>query len=100
MPLSQTDFPSEVQVAFFMYSLLSDVWEGMSGVYMGKDWSSAEFVFKTYEVENPKEILYFMKMYERETVSQKAEETEKKRKEAEKRAKSGGKNFTPNSVQR
>jgi len=83
-----------------MYSLLSDVWEGMSGVYMGKDWSSAEFVFKTYEVENPKEILYFMKMYERETVSQKAEETEKKRKEAEKRAKSGGKNFTPNSVQR
>jgi len=41
-----------------------------------------------------------MKMYERETVSQKAEETEKKRKEAEKRAKSGGKNFTPNSVQR
>jgi len=69
-------------------------------MYMGKDWSSADFIFRTYEVENPKEILYFMKMYERELISQRAEEAERKRKEAEKKAKSGGKNFTPNSVQR
>jgi len=100
MPLSQTAFPSEVQVAFFMFSLLSDVWDGNVGMYLGKDWSSADFVFKTYEVESPKEILYFMKMYERELIAQRAEEADRRRKEAERKAKSGGKNYTPNSVQR
>ena len=29
MPLTESDFPTEVQVAFFMFNLLSDVWEGM-----------------------------------------------------------------------
>jgi hypothetical protein len=95
MPLSQMDFPSEVQVAFFMYNLLSDVWDGMSGMYMGKDWSSADFIFKTYKIENPKETLYFMKLYEREVISQRAEEAERRRK-AEERKASSGKNFTHN----
>jgi len=95
MPLSQSDFPSEVQVAFFMYSLLSDVWDGMSGMYMGKDWSSADFIFKTYEVENPKETLYFMKLIEHQNMAHKAEQSERKRK-AEERKASSGKNFTHN----
>jgi hypothetical protein len=97
MPLSPLDFPAEVQVAFFIYDLLSDVWEGTSGMYMGKDWSSADFIFKTYEVENPKQILYFMKMYERENIAQKAEESERKRKEQERKSKqSSGKQYTHN----
>jgi len=97
MPLSPLDFPAEVQVAFFIYDLLSDVWEGTSGMYMGKDWSSADFIFKTYEVENPKQILYFMKMYERENIGQKAEESERKRKEQERKSKqSSGKQYTHN----
>lgn len=97
MPLTQSDFPAEVQVAFFMYNLLSDVWDGMSGMYMGKDWSSADFIFKTYEIENPKEILYFMKLYERETISQRAEEAERNRKEQERKSKqNSGKQYTHN----
>jgi hypothetical protein len=95
MPLSQSDFPSEVQVAFFMYSLLSDVWDGMSGTYMGKDWSSASFMFKTYEIENPKETLYFMKLIEQQNMAYKAEEAERRRK-AEQRKAGGGKNYTHN----
>jgi hypothetical protein len=97
MPLSQSDFPSEVQVAFFMFSLLSDIWDGMSGMYMGKDWSSANFLFKTYQIEDPKEILYFMKLYERELMSQRAEESERKRKEEERKSKqNSGKQYTHN----
>jgi hypothetical protein len=97
MPLSYSDFPSEVQVAFFMFSLLSDVWDGMSGMYMGKDWSSADFIFKTYEINNPQEILFFMKLYERELMSQRAEEAEKKRKASERKSKqSSGKQYTHN----
>jgi len=99
MPLTYSDFPSEVQVAFFMFDLLSDVWEGMSGTYMGKDWSSANFLFETYEIEDPRQTLYFMKLYEREVMAQRAEEAEQRRKKEEQKAKRG-RNLTPNSVER
>jgi len=100
MPLSHSDFPSEVQVAFFMFSLLSDVWDGTSGMYMGKDWSSVDFLFRTYEIDNPRDTIYFMKLYERQLMSQRAEEIEKKQKEEERKAKqNSGKQYTHN-VQR
>ena len=96
MPLEPSDFPEEVQVAFFMFSLLPDHWEGMSGTYMGKYWDGIDYFFKLYEVENPRQILYFMKLYESEIVSYKAQKTEQKRKADERKAKSGGKNYTHN----
>lgn len=96
MPLEPSDFPEEVQVAFFMFSLLPDHWEGMSGTYMGKYWDGLDYFFKVYEVEDPKTIVYFMKLYEREIVSYKANQADKKRKAEERNAKSGGKNYTHN----
>ena len=98
MPLSSSDFPEEVQVAFFIFSFLSDSWEGMSGSYLGKDWTQCNQLFELYEVENKKETLFFMKLYENVLVSHKAEEAEKKRKAEERKAQSagGGKNYTHN----
>ena len=96
MPLEPSGFPEEVQVAFFMFSLLPDHWEGMSGTYMGKYWDGIDYFFKLYEVENPREILYIMKLYEGVIVSSKAEKAEQKRKAEERKAKSGGKNYTHN----
>ena len=96
MPLEPSDFPEEVQVAFFMFSLLPDHWEGMSGTYMGKYWDGLDYFFKVYEVENPRTILYFMKLYEVEIVAYKASQADKKRKAEERKAKSGGKNYTHN----
>ena len=98
MPLSQSEFPIEVQVAFFVFDLLSDVWEGMSGTYMGKDWSHCTQLFDIWDVEDPKTIMYFMKMYERTLVNYRADRAEEKR-EIEKRrekSKGGGKNYTHN----
>ena len=99
MPLSQSEFPIEVQVAFFVFDLLSDVWEGMSGTYMGKDWGHCSQLFDVWEVEDQKTTMYFMKMYERILVNYRADRAEEKR-EQEKRkakAKSGeGKHFTHN----
>ena len=57
MPLELSDFPEEVQVAFFMYGLLPDHYEGISGTYMGKYWDGIEYFFKLYEVEDKKTIL-------------------------------------------
>lgn len=97
MPLETSDFPEEIQVAFFIYGMLSDIWDGMSGVYMGKDWSHAAQLFELYEVAQPKVVMYFAKMYERLVMAQKAEEAEKKQKAEERKAAAGGdKNFTHN----
>ena len=48
MPLELSELPEEVQVAFFMFSLLPDHWEGMSGTYMGKYWDGLDYFFKLY----------------------------------------------------
>ena len=96
MPLELSDFPEEVQVAYFMFSLLPDHWEGMSGTYMGKYWDGIEYYFKVYSVDQPKVTLYIMKMYEGELVSYKAEKAEQKRKAEERKNKAGGKNYAHN----
>ena len=97
MPLETSAFPAEVQVAFFIFDLLSDRWDGMSGTYLGKDWSSIDFLLNLYEVEQPKIIVYFMKTYEILLVNHRAEEADRKRQaEERKRNASRGKNFTHN----
>ena len=96
MPLNPSDFPEEVQVAFFMFSLLPEHWEGMSGTYMGKYWDGIEYFFKLYEVDDRKTILYIMKIYESKLVNYRAEQADLKRKNEARKAKSGGKNYTHN----
>ena len=96
MPLEPSDFPEEVQVAFFMFNLLPDHYEGMSGTYMGKNWDGREYFFKLYDVDDRKNIIYLMKMYEIKIVNYRAEKAEQKRKAQERKAKSGGKNYTHN----
>ncbi len=88
MPLEASAFPQEVQVAFFMLDLLSDRWDGTSGMYLGKDWSSANFLFDLYEFEGKKDIIFFMKVYENLVINERAEKAEQKRKAAERKAKS------------
>ena len=96
MPLEPSDFPEEVQVAFFMFSLLPDHFEGMSGTYMGKYWDGIEYYFKLYEVDDPQTILYIMKLYENEIVKFRHDKAEQKRKsEAAKRNRPSG-GFTHN----
>lgn len=96
MPLEPADFPAEVQVAFFIFALLSDRWEGMSGSYLGKDCTCLNDIFDLYEVEDRREVFYFMKMYESLIVQKRAEEQESQRKAAEKKSAGSGKNYTHN----
>ena len=97
MPLEPSDFPEEVQVAFFMFSLLPDHYEGMSGTYMGKVWGGIDFMFDLYNVQNPQETFYFMKVYENYIVAHRGEIAQKKRQAEERKASaSGGKKYTHN----
>lgn len=98
MPLETSSFPEEVQVAFFIFSMLSDKWDGMSGSYLGKDWTDCQYILELYNIDNKKDVLFFMKVYEGLLIVYRAEEAERKRKADERKAKSagGGKHYTHN----
>tara|TARA_A100001011_G_scaffold63481_1_gene63812 strand:+ start:224 stop:592 length:369 start_codon:yes stop_codon:yes gene_type:complete len=98
MPLEISDFPEEVQEAFFVYSFLEDNWDGMSGHYMGKVWAGVDRYLDIFQVQEKRIVLTFMKIIEALFVNQRAKEAERKRKAEERRSKAntGGKNYTHN----
>ena len=96
MPLETSDFPYEVQVAFFIFGFLEDNWDGMSGSYLGKFWGNIEYLFKVYEVDEVRTILYIMKMWEGILIIHRQKKSENKRKADERRSAGGGKKFTHN----
>jgi hypothetical protein len=50
IPVELADFPPEVQGAFEIYQVLQDVWEPMSGTYMGKNMNGISDLFNIYQV--------------------------------------------------
>jgi len=57
IPVDMEDFPDEVQQSFQIYYLLRDVWEGMSGTYMGKDFSTIFEFFRLYDIDPQDQLL-------------------------------------------
>ena len=62
IPIEISDFPDQVQTAFQIYHVLQDVWEGMSGTYMGKNMTALFDFFKLYEVESHSEQLFVLSL--------------------------------------
>lgn len=52
IPVEFEDLPQFVQNTFNVYSFLSDRWEGMSGTFMGKDYSIVFSLFEIFEIHN------------------------------------------------
>ena len=96
MPLETSDLPSDVQVAFFIFGFLEDIWDGMSGQYMGKKWSTLEYLFTLYGIQEQTIVLFFMKLWEGILVEHRSKKADQKRKVEERKSSSGGKNFTHN----
>ena len=90
MPPERGDYPYEVQVAFFIHDLLPDRWDGMSGSYMGKDYSALQVLLDTYEVEERKQVCLFVKHIEARHINQMNEKIKRKQKAKEQRAKAKG----------
>ena len=78
MPPEMRDFPPEVQMAFHIYSMMPDRFEGMGGSYMGKDWSSLSVLYDIYEIDEKKITTFFLKCIENEHASQLNEELKRK----------------------
>ena len=60
-PVELSDFPYEVRTCFNIYSLLRDIWDTMSGQYMGKDYSNIFEYYKMYMIE-PADYLFYTSM--------------------------------------
>jgi hypothetical protein len=94
MPLTDADLPHEVQVAFFMYRLLTDNWDGASGAYFGKDWAPIQYYFELYDIDNKITVLEIMKILEFHSIDFQNDQTTQKRKTAERAA--SAKNYAHN----
>lgn len=74
------DFPSEVQEAFLIHSCLPERWDGMNGMYMGKDWSALGTLLEVFEIEDKKTCVYMLKAIDdrnSNSINQKVSERQK-----------------------
>lgn len=62
IPPELDDFPSEVQQAFDVYHRLPDRWDGMSGTYLGKDFSALDVMFELFQVYDRRTALDFISL--------------------------------------
>ena len=67
----EEDIPMEVdslsynsQCALILFQALPDNWEGMSGSWMGKDYSGLVDIMNIYQMDNKKEIFELLKVAE------------------------------------
>ena len=88
MPPDMGDFPLEIQEAFIIHSMLPDRWDGMSGSYLGKDWSALESLLNIQGVEDKKTVCYFLKNIEGYSTMSINKELKRKQDAAKRRAKS------------
>lgn len=66
MPLDPSMLSLEAQYALILLNALPDKWDGMSGSWMGKDYSGLSAILDIYEVDNRKEVFELLQTAERE----------------------------------
>jgi hypothetical protein len=66
MPKDPSHLSYNVQGALILYNALPDIWEGMSGTWMGKDYSGLMDIMDIYQLENKREVFELLKVAEGE----------------------------------
>lgn len=89
MPPEYSDYPLEVQQAFLLHSYLHDQWDGMSGMYMGKDQAPLGTLLDVLEIEDKKTVLFFLKCIEDRNATQINNKVSERQKAAQRKAKLG-----------
>jgi|TARA_B100001964_G_scaffold222621_1_gene267737 hypothetical protein len=86
MPMDRNYYPYEVQLAMSIHEVLPDRWDGMSGSYLGKDWSAVGTYLDAYNVESKTIVLYFIKVLDVEYSNIVNENLDKERKKRERKS--------------
>lgn len=87
MPVDPATLSLEVQQSLLVLNSLPDNWDGMNGVWLGKDYSGLSAIMDIYEIEDRREVFELMK--EAESVLGKFYEQKRKEQEAQAKAKRG-----------
>lgn len=66
MPLDPSALSIEVQQALLLLNALPDMWEGMGGTWLGKDYSGLSAIIDIYGIDNKKEVFELLKVAEGE----------------------------------
>ncbi len=66
MPKDTSHLYYNVQSTLILYNALPDSWEGMSGTWMGKDYSGLMDIMDIYSMDNRKEVFTLLKVAEAE----------------------------------
>ena len=66
IPKDPSAFSLEAQQALIMLNVLPDKWEGMSGTWMGKDYSGLEAIMNIYEIQDRKTVFELLRDAEAE----------------------------------
>ena len=81
------DYPSEVQEAFLIHSCLPDRWDGMSGMFLGKDWSALGTLLDVFKIEDKKTVVWFLKAIDDRNTDSINEKVSERQKQAKAQAK-------------
>jgi len=74
IPADFNDFPKLVQDAIMIYGILPDVWEGMGGTFLGKDYSILPYlVNQVYMIDDHPQLMQFLLMINNIVSSHRAE---------------------------
>ena len=85
IPVDPASLPIESQQALVLLNALPDKWEGMNGVWLGKDYSGLVDIMNIYQIDDNKlEVFELLKVCE----AQLGKYYEQKRKEQEQLSKS------------
>ena len=86
IPMDRNYYPFEVQLAMAIHEVLPDRWDGMSGSYLGKDWSAVGTYLDAYKVEDKTTVLFFIKVLDIEYSKIVNENLGKERKKEERKS--------------
>jgi hypothetical protein len=87
IPKDPGDLSYNVQCALVLFNSLPDMYAGMSGAWIGKDYSGLKSIMDIYQMDNPKQIFTLLKTAEVEYGKWYAEQ--QKQQEAINKAKRG-----------
>ena len=91
IPYDIEDFPSTVQEAINIFSILPDVWEGFSGTYMGKNYSILPYLMdEVYKVENRAETMTYLIIINKIVTEIRSEEQKRRQRKSEMKSKVKG----------
>lgn len=66
MPLDPSHLSIECQQALLLLNALPDLWEGMNGTWLGKDYSGLFDIMTIYQIENRRDVFELLKVCESE----------------------------------